>query len=58
MENKQNNRPDDSEKDFNQNSRSENNKLNDNDGHPPRQGSRARAKAFRQARAMRKHAFS
>ena len=39
MQEKQNNRPDDSEKkgDY-QNSQSENNKLNDNDGRPPRQG--------------------
>lgn len=39
MENKPNNRPDDSEKrDDYQNPQSENNKLNDNDGRPPRQG--------------------
>ena len=39
MEDKQNNRPDDSEKDFDsRNSKPENNNSNDNEGRPPRQG--------------------
>lgn len=38
MENKPNNRPDDSEKNNFPNFRSENNKSSDNDGRPPRQG--------------------